>query len=204
MGARSEREHAIRGRNFGDVVAWSRRGVRPSADDRFDGSIARDRTKSRIGGAADRKRVGRRLAGAADGPTPHARAARRCLGGLALGPIVGGESRRLVQHDRGAARGFARGIQHATARDETLGNANADLTYTPVTPCRLADTRVAGGALGANSSRDFKVFVTSGGFTAQGGDSGNCNVPANPPAAVVNIAAVNIAGVGNLIAFPAG
>ena len=64
---------------------------------------------------------------------------------------------------------------------KALGDANADLTYTPVTPCRLVDTRVVGGPIATNASRDFKVWVNvnSGGFTAQGGEATDCNVPAN-------------------------
>ena len=61
-----------------------------------------------------------------------------------------------------------------------LGDTADDLVYTPVTPCREVDTRNAGGPLGTNSSRDFKVWVSSGGFTAQGGSATNCNIPANP------------------------
>src|SRR5947207_9731232 len=79
-----------------------------------------------------------------------------------------------------------------------------EMTYTPVTPCRLADTRSAGGALGANNARDFKVWVPSGGFAVQGGDAGNCNVPANPSAVALNIAAVSPRGAGNLVVYPAG
>src|SRR6266571_3253874 len=87
---------------------------------------------------------------------------------------------------------------------KALGDTADDLVYTPVTPCRLADTRIAGGAIAANTTRNFKVWVSSGGFTAQGGDAGNCNVPANPAAAVLNFAAVNPGGTGNLIAYPTG
>ena len=95
---------------------------------------------------------------------------------------------------------IAPGLIHTKA----LGDSTAELVYTPIMPCRLADTRVAGGALGANAARDFTVWVWSGGFTAQGGDAGNCNVPANPAAVVLNVAAVNPQGLGNLIAYATG
>ena len=78
----------------------------------------------------------------------------------------------------------------ALAGSKALGDASADLSYTPLTPCRIADTRLAVGPLGANSTRDFKVWVSSGGFTAQGGDAGSCNVPPNPAAVVLNVTAV--------------
>jgi len=85
-----------------------------------------------------------------------------------------------------------------------LGDASDDLVYTPVLPCRLADTRFAGGPIAANSSRDFKVWVASGGFGAQGGDTGNCGIPANPAAVALNLTVVNPGGGGNLIAYPTG
>src|SRR5439155_6962054 len=74
----------------------------------------------------------------------------------------------------------------------------------PVTPCRLADTRVAGGAIPANSTRDFKVWVSSGGFTSQGGSSTNCSIPANPAVVAVNLTVVSPSAMGNLIAYPTG
>ena len=38
-----------------------------------------------------------------------------------------------------------------------LGDLNDDLTFTPVTPCRLADTRNAGGALASFAARSFSA-----------------------------------------------
>jgi len=87
---------------------------------------------------------------------------------------------------------------------KALGDGAEDLVYTPVTPCRLADTRLAGGQIGANSSRDFKVWGSAGTFTAQGGSPTNCNIPANPAAVVVDLAAVTPAGAGNFIVYPTG
>ena len=90
------------------------------------------------------------------------------------------------------------------AQAKALGDATDDLVYTPVTPCREVDTRSAGGQIPGGSSRDFKVWVSSGGFTAQGGSATNCNIPANPVAVVVNLTAVSPAGFGNFIAYPTG
>ena len=87
---------------------------------------------------------------------------------------------------------------------KVLGDASDDLVYTPVVPCRLADTRLAGGPIAGGGSRDFKVWVSSGGFTAQGGDAGNCNIPANPAAVALNLAVVNVQGSGNLTVYPTG
>ena len=90
---------------------------------------------------------------------------------------------------------------------KVLGDVSDDLVYTPVVPCRVADTRPSQGGtgpIGTNSSKDFKVWVASGGFTAQGGSATNCNIPANPVAVVVNLTAVSPAGAGNFIVYPTG
>jgi hypothetical protein len=92
----------------------------------------------------------------------------------------------------------------AKGEAKALGDTAADLVYTPVVPCRLADTRNAGGFITGGSSRDFKVWVAGGGFGAQGGHASNCNIPANPAAVALNLTAVNPGGFGNLIVYPAG
>lgn len=82
-----------------------------------------------------------------------------------------------------------------------LGDSTADLVYTPLaSPCRIIDTRVAGGALTGGTpgpTRSFMVAGTSG-FAAQGGTSGGCNVPIGATAAFINFVAVNPLGAGNL------
>jgi hypothetical protein len=86
----------------------------------------------------------------------------------------------------------------ATSR---LGDSQADLVYTPVAPCRIVDTRVAGGILTAGSTRDF--WVTGTGFGSQGGTAGFCGVPFGPAtAAMLNFVATSSAGPGNLQAWP--
>jgi len=84
-----------------------------------------------------------------------------------------------------------------------FGSSQADLVFTPVTPCRIIDTRVAGGPIAAGSQRNF--FATGIGFSSQGGFNGDCGVPFGPATAVqVNLIAVNPAGPGDLRAFPFG
>ncbi len=81
-----------------------------------------------------------------------------------------------------------------------LGEGQADLVYTPVTPCRILDTRLAGGPIPAGTTRD--VLVT-GDTTAQGG--ANCGIPFGPAtAAVLNFVAVGPAGPGDLRVTPFG
>ncbi len=104
-----------------------------------------------------------------------------------------------VLADAGALAGA-----EASKTNLKVGNTAPEMAYTPVVPCRLADTRNAGGPIAGNSSRNFKVWVASGGFTAQGGDAGNCNVPPNPGAVALNLTVVSPSGAGNLIAYPAG
>jgi len=52
--------------------------------------------------------------------------------------------------------------------------ATENMVYVPVNPCRLVDTRNAGGAIAADSSRNFLV---SGTVTSQGGDAAGCPDP---------------------------
>ena len=89
---------------------------------------------------------------------------------------------------------------------KALGAAAADLVYTPVTPCRILDTRVAGGAVAADGTRDFNAVVGSGGnFSSQGGSATDCGVVAAGQAAVViNLTAVTPTGAGYATAYPFG
>lgn len=89
---------------------------------------------------------------------------------------------------------------------KALGSVASDLVYAPVTPCRILDTRVTGGAITANGSRDFNAVVGSGGnFSSQGGSATDCGVVAAGQAAVViNLTAVTPTGAGFATAYPFG
>lgn len=84
---------------------------------------------------------------------------------------------------------------------DTLGDSRADLVYTPVTPCRVFDTRPTNtGMLNPNAPRDF--LVAGDGLAAQGGHPAGCGVPLGPATAVVvNLAVVNATGGGHLTAW---
>jgi hypothetical protein len=83
------------------------------------------------------------------------------------------------------------------------GSSQADLAFTPVTPCRIIDTRVAGGPIASGTQRNF--IAAGGSFTPQGGSNTDCGVPFGPATAVVvNLVAVSPAGQGDLRAFPFG
>jgi hypothetical protein len=98
--------------------------------------------------------------------------------------------RNVIANALTANASDAKGLIHTKA----LGDAADDLVYTPVTPCRIADTRNAEGPIGSNSSRDFKVWVMAGGFTAQGGSVTNCNISPTPVAVVVNLTVMSPTG----------
>ena len=82
-----------------------------------------------------------------------------------------------------------------------LGESFRDLVYTPVTPCRIVDTRAAvAGALAGGVVRLFDADGSS--FTAQGGGSTGCGIPLGVAQAVtMTIVAVLPAGPGHLTAW---
>jgi len=82
--------------------------------------------------------------------------------------------------------------------------AQENLVYVPVDPCRIVDTRVAGGAIPANTSRNFLV---SGAVTGQGGTAAGCEAPrqeTKPLAISAYVLAVPATGsaAGVLTAYP--
>ncbi len=83
----------------------------------------------------------------------------------------------------------------------TLGDAGQDLTFFPLTPCRLVDTRsTTAGILLPGIARDFDANGPN--LTAQGGSATGCGVVEPDPVAVaVTITAVGPAGPGNLRAW---
>jgi len=83
---------------------------------------------------------------------------------------------------------------------------NGNLTYTPVPPCEIVDTRdTAAGMIGTNDQRDFHVFGDVSTIAAQGGNAGGCpSLLGEPLAAHINVIAVTPTGKGNLRAFPIG
>ena len=87
------------------------------------------------------------------------------------------------------------------AQAAALGEPGVDLVFTPLAPCRIIDTRAAGGAIAAGATRDFDV---AGALSGQGG-APDCGVPEGRASAVaVNLVAVNPAGAGNLRAWAFG
>lgn len=76
------------------------------------------------------------------------------------------------------------------------GVAHAQLSYFPLTPCRVVDTRnptgVDGGpSLGSNAQRDFAI-------------RGNCGVPTTAKAITVNVTVANSTQTSFLTLWPSG
>jgi hypothetical protein len=76
-----------------------------------------------------------------------------------------------------------------------------DLAYTPVTPCRIVDTRLAGGAIPPGGIRSYNV---RGAVASQGGNPSGCPSPKGEPyTAHINVTVVPL-GNGNIVAYPFG
>ncbi len=86
-------------------------------------------------------------------------------------------------------------------RSKGLGEADRDLVYTPVTPCRIFDTREAIGQLAPGVQRNLQVIATS--FTSQGGVATNCNIDPSAKAAVINFVVESPTGQGHITVWPA-
>jgi hypothetical protein len=76
----------------------------------------------------------------------------------------------------------------------------SNLLYNPVTPCRIVDTRKAGGAISAGGIRSYNV---RGAVVSQGGNPAGCPSPSGEPYAVhLNVTTVPVAAQGHLRLFP--
>jgi len=85
-----------------------------------------------------------------------------------------------------------------------LGDVTDDLVYTPIAPCRIVDTRNAGGPIVGLSTRSF-IGYTSTNFANQGGISNSdCGIPPNPSALMINVTAVTPTQAGWLTVYPFG
>lgn len=89
-----------------------------------------------------------------------------------------------------------------------IGSATADLVFTPVTPCRLFDTRTTSGGTGPIVGGAAKNFVVWGAtsFAAQGGAATNCGIVAgaNTASIAVNMTVVLPPTAGFITAYPTG
>lgn len=96
-------------------------------------------------------------------------------------------------------------LASAGGGEKLLGDLNADLVYTPITPCRIADTRVTGGGpITAGGTRSF-FSVNTNNYTVQGGSATNCGLlGVNASAIAINITAVSPSAAGYATVYPFG
>jgi len=83
-----------------------------------------------------------------------------------------------------------------------IGSPTRDLSFTPLEPCRLVDTRITGAAIAADTSRVFAGFSILG-FQGQGGANWNCGIPSGVVALSLNVTVVEPGGRGFATAYPA-
>lgn len=83
-----------------------------------------------------------------------------------------------------------------------LGSPAEDLVYTMVAPCRIMDTRNAGGRLTGGVVRNIAVHGAN--FTTQGGSATDCGIPADPSAVAINVVAVAPDLGGFMTIYPSG
>ena len=73
-------------------------------------------------------------------------------------------------------------------------------TYTGIKPCRIVDTREAGGPITSAATRNFNA---TGNLSAQGGSS-TCGIPLNASGIAVNLTAITTGGTGFFRAWAFG
>lgn len=85
-----------------------------------------------------------------------------------------------------------------------IGSLSSDLVFTPITPCRIVDTRGAGGPVTAGSTRVFKAWAAS--YATQGGSASDCGIlQSNDVAALaLNLLVIVPSGEGFIKAWPVG
>lgn len=98
------------------------------------------------------------------------------------------------------------GVGYKPSSTKTLGEVANDLVFVPITPCRIIDTRLAGGEITGNTVRHFDVTAVTD-YTFQGGVASNCNgvgAAGSFAAAAINFTVVNptVPGTGFLTVYP--
>lgn len=76
--------------------------------------------------------------------------------------------------------------------------------FKAITPCRLVDTRVAGGRFAATEFRNFKAVGESAAFADQGGKPGGCAIDTAATAVTLTVTSVTADGTGFIRIYPAG
>ena len=110
---------------------------------------------------------------------------------------VDGAARAATDNGGTHAARPASAVQHAA-----LGDATTESKLTPISPCRIVDTRLKGGPIGAGKTRPYTVRGAGAAFAKQGGKADGCGIPSAATAVQVTITAVGAIGTGYLRAYP--
>ena len=86
---------------------------------------------------------------------------------------------------------------------EDLGNPGLDLVYTPVTPCRLFDTRASQGGMGPLLPNVIRTYGAIAPVTGQGGPGG-CSAAPGAAVALIQVGSLTPSGDGYLQGGPQG
>lgn len=121
------------------------------------------------------------------------------IGALAFGPV-----NVLAETNEDVATEYGEVEDGAVGEDlEVKTNTTVDL----VTPCRIVDTRNAGGFFFPGQRREYYVYGPGPGPVGtiqQGGNPFGCPAPrGEPKGVIINVTAVPVSGSGNFRAFPA-
>ena len=88
---------------------------------------------------------------------------------------------------------------------KAIGDPDKDLVYTPITPCRILDTRPSEGGPGALAAESTNTFnAVSASFASQGGAATNCNIPSTATAMAGSFAMLNAQAGGHVKFWAAG
>ncbi len=105
---------------------------------------------------------------------------------------------------------LAAALTFTTTAFAQIGSLSADLVFTPITPCRILDTRLIGGGAGTPIAAGTTSSYFTGGvasFAGAGGSATNCGLQTaglNIAAVAVNFVAVGPSAAGYITVFPAG
>ncbi|BDV32202.1 hypothetical protein [Microbacterium terricola] len=84
------------------------------------------------------------------------------------------------------------------ASPQDVASGGHTTSFVPIAPCRLVDTANAtAGNLKSDARRDFRVSGTAG-FSAQGGKSTGCGIPASATAITASVTATKVTTSGSL------
>ncbi len=91
--------------------------------------------------------------------------------------------------------GQAKAVRAAIAAVNVAMAPGSELRFIAVAPCRILDTRVAGGVLNS-TSRSFSAVAP---YTVQGGAAAGCDIPASAVSIQVNIGAISQGGTAGFV-----